>query len=168
MHFFLIGFMASGKSFWAERLSKQYNIPSLDLDHQIESEIGMSISRFIEIHNEGSFRAVEHKVLLESLNSTSTIIATGGGTPCFYNNMELMNQHGITIYLKQPLEILYQRLKKQNLNRPLLYGLNSTELQKKIDQLINERECFYEKSCFTIPMNQTPESNFAKIFEQYA
>ena len=112
MRLYLIGFMASGKSTFGKCLAKQNAQRFIDLDEQIEQRIGMSISAFFEKKGEAAFRKIESDVLKETVDLEDCIIATGGGTPCFSDNLAWMKKNGTTLWLNIPLEILVKRLIK--------------------------------------------------------
>jgi shikimate kinase len=155
MHIFLIGFMGCGKSTVSKKLANKLNLKFYDLDEIIENTFSNSISEIFTNHGEKIFRLREHKVLMDfikSLNSKqqSAVISTGGGTPCYHKNMELMNNNGITVYLKMPPNALFTRLIKSKANRPLLKNLEENELMHFIKNKIIEREPFYLKSKITV------------------
>jgi len=99
MKLFLIGMMGSGKTYWAQQLAAAYHIDWMDLDSEIEKENLMTIKEIFETEGEENFRLKEQKALHKLARYQNIIIATGGGTPCFYNNMQWMNEHGITVLL---------------------------------------------------------------------
>ena len=169
MRFFLIGFMGSGKSFWANKLSERFVLPLVDLDKAVEQEMNMSISDIIEYHGEETFRKKESDLLAQRIQqSNKFIMATGGGTPCFQENMNLMNASGISLYLKTDIETLTKRLLAERNHRPLLRGLKDEELALAIQALLFKREEYYTKCKHSIDMDQDPESTFVEIFESYA
>ena len=104
-HIFLIGMMGSGKSYWAQQLATTYNMNWIDLDSEVEKENMMSIKVIFETEGEESFRIKEKNALHKLAHHKNLIIATGGGTPCFYNNMQWMNEHGTTIWIDEPVSI---------------------------------------------------------------
>src|SRR5258706_8334488 len=112
LHFFLIGLMGSGKSFWAERLSNILHIPAFHLDDEIEKEERRTIAEIFAEQGENYFRIKESEVLKSFAGKENFILSTGGGTPCFHNNMKWMNDHGITAWIDEPVEIIEERLKK--------------------------------------------------------
>lgn len=147
MLIFLVGFMGSGKSFHARELAETLAMGWLDLDDCIEQAAGQTISAFFAEKGEEAFRLLEKKVLQQTVNThQNLILATGGGTPCFYDNMEWMNARGQTIYLKAPTWLLYRRLQNQTIERPLVAGKTATELTNFIDQKLAEREAFYSRA----------------------
>ena len=147
MKIFLIGYMGSGKSTVGRIVAKRLKLRLLDMDDIIEQKHGMSVARFFEKHGEEKFREEEHNTLTQLIKEENVIISTGGGTPCFYNNMELMNKSGLTIYLSLTPPVLAKRLKTTNLtSRPLLAKLNHAELEQYIRGNIEVRQEFYNKA----------------------
>jgi shikimate kinase len=146
---FLLGFMGSGKSYWGRRLAEALQIPFYDLDAHIVAKTGKSIPELFAAHGEMGFRTLERQQLLELLEQPASIVATGGGTPCFFDNMELMNHLGRTIYVQVPIEVMAKRLAKDMQKRPLLSGLTEEELPAFIENLLQKRAPFYEKAQFT-------------------
>lgn len=143
----LIGFMGSGKTTIGKRLANQLNISFVDLDEVIVEQEGVDITTIFESKGENYFREIEHKKLKEILTSTTQIIlSTGGGTPCFYNNMKLINAHGVSVYLKYSAPFLVSRLEAAKTARPLLKNLNNKELNVFVEKLLSERASFYLQS----------------------
>jgi shikimate kinase len=160
---FLIGMMGSGKSFWAQRLSEKMNIDWMDLDQQIEKATSLTIKEIFAAYGEEYFREKEKDALHELSNYSNLIIAVGGGTPCFYNNMKWMDDHGITIWIDEPVEILAERLKKEKAHRPLIKDLSDEELFSFLSKKSAERASYYSQSQFHLKGDQISESSFAKI-----
>ncbi|MBL7806455.1 MAG: hypothetical protein JNN28_01490 [Saprospiraceae bacterium] len=157
-HIFLIGFMGSGKTYWGKKLSRAIELPFLDLDDLISSKVGKSIADFFQDSGEAAFRNMEVLALQEiSRLPTPHIIATGGGTPCFFDNLEYMNKSGTTIYLKVSPEILVARLRSETNTRPLLKATPADKLLQTIQELLKARETFYTKATFTIPQIDTSD-----------
>jgi len=153
MRYFLTGYMGSGKSTLGKRLARSMDMPFIDLDEFFEQKYRTSITLFFERFGEDSFRKMEHETLLEVIEKfPDAVISTGGGTPCFYNNMDLMNQNGITIYLRLPASALAQRLSNSpfRYRRPKLKGLDKSSLLEMVSNHLAERQNFYEQSKITI------------------
>lgn len=161
--------MGSGKSYWAKVLANQYNLMRIDLDKIIEQKVSMSISEFIAMKGEAEFRKLESEILTQYIESnTSFVMATGGGTPCFHTNLELMNKSGITLYLQTELDTLYIRLLYDRDKRPLIQQVKESELKSEIERLLTLRKKYYKQCTFSVEMNQNPETTFAEIFRTYA
>jgi shikimate kinase len=147
MKIFLIGFMGSGKTSFGKRLAKHLKLDFHDLDSLIEEKYKTSIPSIFDKFNESVFRTLETSVLKETIDTKDNfVLSCGGGTPCFNSNMELINDSGVSIYIKMPVKALYSRLKKSNKKRPLLTNLSDELLFEKISELLNQRESFYNKA----------------------
>lgn len=163
MTFFLTGFMGSGKTHWGKRWAQAHHFTFIDLDEAIENEEGKLIADIFEQKGEKYFRKIEAAVLRSYAKLTNTIIACGGGTPCFHNNMEWMNEHGITIYLKTtPPEILKRVLLEQD-KRPLLKEMNPAELLFFIEQKLKERAPFYDAAKQILLSENLAEQTFSGL-----
>lgn len=147
MRIFLIGFMGSGKTHWGERLAEGLRIPFFDLDKEIIDKERRSIPEIFAESGEEQFRVTE-KEILESLiaSQPSMVLSCGGGTPCFFNNIELMKKNGLTVWLNTPVDILMQRLLKEKNERPLLKNMADAEMKTYIIRKLNERRMYYEQA----------------------
>ena len=150
MRIFLIGFMGSGKSLLGKQLAEKLKFQFIDLDKYIEEKGKKNIEEIFQKNGEDYFRKIESKYLVETIHFENTVIACGGGTPCFYKNMNWLNKNGTTVYLKLSTEILHERLLPIKNNRPLLAHLKDEELMDFIEGKLKEREKFYLKSKFVI------------------
>ena len=121
--------MGSGKTTLGRKLAGMLSYEFIDMDYSIEQEHGLSIPSIFERYGEEVFREWEAEALTRLAFEDKNVVATGGGVPCFYNNMELMNQTGITVYLKLSADQLYARLAEMQENRPLIRGMNEKELR---------------------------------------
>ena len=146
---YLIGFMGSGKSHIGQLLSSAMGLHYIDLDKEIEKK-DMSISEIFNQKGENYFRKLEREALLETIALEKTIIACGGGTPCFFDNMEWMNRNGITIFLNPATEVLVERLKQEKEKRPLLLNKSDHDVHTYIIELLKTRMQFYQKADFEI------------------
>ncbi len=163
MTFFLIGFMGSGKTHWGKIWASVYSFTFIDLDEVIEKKEGKSIADIFDIKGEDYFREIEAEALRSFDDLENTIIACGGGTPCFYENMEWMNAKGTTIYLySNPQEILLRVLSEQD-KRPLIKKMNKGELLFFIEQKLKERADFYNAATVTIATNLATEQIFGNL-----
>ena len=149
MRIILIGFMSSGKSTIGKRLAHKMNMDFIDIDEAIESKYKMSISNFFELFGENKFRELERIILLESFEHDNTIISTGGGTPCFFDNMQLINEHGVSVYLKLHPNSIISRLLHTKKQRPLLKNLAADELADYVNTQLNNRSYYYQQARFT-------------------
>lgn len=142
MRIFLIGMPGSGKSTIGRILSESLDLAVYDLDKLIEEEAGMSIPEIFQVGGEEGFRLREKRALQAIIKEKSAgIISTGGGAPCFYDNLEQMQKAGRTVYIDVPLETLIARTTKTS-KRPLLQGNH----EERIAQLLTEREYIYKQA----------------------
>jgi shikimate kinase len=146
MRIFLIGFMGSGKSHVGKRLAQQLSYEFMDADEHLEAQSGTSISDIFATRGEGAFRKLESAALKSLGTKGNCIIATGGGAPCYFDNMEWMNANGVTVYLEVAPSILVERLLPRTANRPLLAGKSATELEAYIKMTLAERDLFYRQA----------------------
>lgn len=142
----LIGFMGSGKSTFGKLLSKHYNIKFIDLDKFITKKEKKTIPEIFNNYGEKKFRKLERKYLEKVVKKNNIILACGGGTPCFFNNIYLINKHFNTIYLKKNTEKIIQTLKKKPHKRPLISNLTENELSEFVYEKIKTREKYYLKA----------------------
>lgn len=143
---YLTGFMGSGKTTFGELLAKALDYEFTDLDHFIEQQQKATISELFDYHGEDGFRRMERKAIESTKDLSHHVIATGGGAPCFFDNMEIMNEYGTTIYLKLEPEDLVKRLLPGMDHRPLIAGKSEQELLSFIKTKLSERTPFYEKA----------------------
>ena len=144
---FLIGLPGAGKSTVGKKISKHLKYSFIDLDQFIEKKENCSISNLFLIQGEEYFREVEKNCLLEILSLKENIlVSTGGGTPCFFNNLDLMLQKGIVIYLNPPIGMIAQRVAEGKKKRPFFKGLSSKETESKVRELLAARESYYKKA----------------------
>lgn len=144
---FLIGFMGCGKSTLGKKLAAKTGYSFIDLDDVIVQKVGMSITEYFEAFGEPAFRAIEQRELHKLAGLKNTIIATGGGVPCHLDNMDWMNQHGKTVYLKLSPKALLSRLSQKEIeSRPLLKGKTTEGLLEFIQSKLEERSPFYSRA----------------------
>lgn len=168
MRFFLTGFMASGKSYWAQQWSKASGLRMFDLDKEIEKRTGQTVAEIFREKGEQYFRKLERDTLRTYLRIDDYIMACGGGTPCYFDNMQRMNEKGITIYLKAGVQEISQRLKLEKESRPLVKEVNDEVLEQFIEDKLKEREACYMKAIFHLPTRYLTIDNFEKIRKRYA
>ncbi len=143
MRLYLTGFMGSGKTHWGKIWAGKAGMSFYDLDELIEQKHHQTVAEIFEKKGEDFFRKAEAEMLRESSMKDNCIIACGGGTPCFDDNLKWMNEHGCTVYLKAtPLQLL-ENVMQETEKRPLLKKLNSAELLFFIEKKLQEREVFY-------------------------
>jgi shikimate kinase len=167
MRIFLIGFMGSGKSTVGERLAALEQLSFADLDQLIEKKEQKKISEIFSISGEQHFRILEEQMLNEWISQNqSGILACGGGTPCFGENMEKMRQNGITVYLEVDEENLAKRLHYDRESRPLLKNLSPDELLHDISKRLQSRLPFYRKAQISVNAIGTPDRVAVHIHQQ--
>ena len=142
----LVGFAGAGKSTIGRKIAARIGWSFIDLDVAIEEYYHMEIPCFFKKYGEENFRMCEHEVLKQNLNKRNTVLSTGGGTPCFYNNMDLIIESGLTIYIKMSPASLLQRLANSKKIRPFTQGKTPEEIKNYIDATFLERESFYNKA----------------------
>ena len=147
---YLIGYMCSGKTTLGTLLKEIAGVRFTDLDQYIEEREGMTISEIFSQRGEEGFRNIEKEALREVTENIGGVIATGGGTPCFFDNMEYMNSNGYAIYLNRSREELLERLKIYKSTRPLLKDKNDKELKEFIEASLPKREVYYKKASIII------------------
>jgi shikimate kinase len=150
MRVYLIGYMSSGKTRFGMELGEKTGYRFIDTDGLFEERYRISILDFFKKYNEESFRKIEKELLLETLTYQDAIIATGGGTPCFFNNIDIIKRNGISIYLKMDINSLVNRLAIVRKKRPLLQNRTVSDLESYIRIQIAERELFYSQADFTV------------------
>lgn len=157
----LIGYMGAGKTTVGKELAKALGVSFYDLDWYIETRRRKTVKQIFDERGEEGFRQIEHNMLHEVAEFENVIISCGGGTPCFFDNMEYLNQQAETIYLKASPEVLYGHLKMGKGVRPLLLNKTPEEVQTFIREQLAYREQFYKKAKHTIDVNLM--DNFEKI-----
>ncbi len=157
----IIGYMGAGKTTVGKALSKELGIPFYDLDWYIESRMHKTVAQLFAERGEEGFRKVERNMLHEVAEFEDVVISCGGGTPCFFDNMEYLNQQGETVYLKADPEVLYGHLLMGKTVRPLLVGKSKEELLAFIREQLEKREPFYTKAKHTLDVSLM--DNYEKI-----
>jgi shikimate kinase len=151
MKIYLIGFMGSGKTYRGRQLSEKLGIPFFDLDEQIVNHEGKTINEIFENSGEEYFRLVEKDLLhIITESHDSMVMACGGGTPCYFNNIEYMKRSGTTVWLNTPLDVLGARLLKEKDHRPLLKDLSADQLKAYIIKKFADRKIYYEQASVVV------------------
>lgn len=154
MKLFLTGYMGTGKTTVGRLLAKKFNWSFIDVDNFIENRYHKTVNAIFEEKGEAAFREIERHVLQEISSFEKVVVSTGGGLPCFFDNMDLMNRTGITIYLKSNVNDLVDRLNTEKHTRPLIRGKSPQELKDFVDANLKKREPFYKKSRFTFDVKK--------------
>lgn len=146
MLIFLIGYMGSGKTTIGRGLARRLGMRFVDMDTEVEQRSGLSVADYFAAHGEEAFRGQEREVLESLTAERDAVVATGGGVPCFFDNMEVMNAAGLTIYLKMGPEKLAARLEHGKAKRPLLRDKTQQQLRDFIAENLARREPFYGRA----------------------
>lgn len=151
MKIFLIGFMGSGKTFLGKQLSQKLSIPFFDLDEQIESHENKKITEIFEKDGEEYFRLLEKDTLhIITESHDSFVMATGGGTSCYFNNIDYIKSSGTVIWINTPIHVLFERLLKEKDTRPLIRNLEDDQIRGFIIKKFADRKIFYEQAHLSI------------------
>lgn len=143
---YLIGYMGAGKTTVGKKLAKSFDIGFIDLDKFIESKYHKTVPEIFAEWGESEFRLIEQKSLKEVSEIENVVISTGGGAPCFFDNIGLMNRTGITVYIHAEPEELAARLRASKTVRPMVSGKSGEELTPFIASHLLEREKFYKQA----------------------
>ena len=149
MKVFLIGFMGCGKSTKAKQLANRLACPVIDLDAIIVAEQNQTIAEYFAAHGEAAFRQLESETLKNYPYPETCVVATGGGLPCFFDNMDWMNANGKTVYLQMEPAQLVSRLHNRQ-KRPLIKDMDDEQLLVFIQNKLAERDVFYTQAQFII------------------
>ena len=168
MKLFLLGMMGSGKTYWVKKLSKKLKTGGYDLDFLIESHEERTIAEIFAEDGEEYFRKSESKILRWFGEKKSFVMAAGGGTPCFHDNMEWMNKQGVTVWIDEPIETLVERLKPEKDHRPLIKNLTDAELGDFLSGKLTERMPWYAQAKHRLQGLDITDTAFNKIIQQYA
>jgi shikimate kinase len=161
MKVFLTGFMGSGKTTIGKKLANYLKYEFIDLDKLIESQTGMTIVSYFAAHGEEVFRETEREILQQTDYPPNVIVATGGGAPCYSDNMEWMNANGKVAYLSLSPAALASRLEHSTADRPLIRGLRGDDLVNFIKSKLEEREVFYNQAQYIISASDLTASKLA-------
>jgi len=157
----IIGYMGAGKTTVGKALAEDLGLTFYDLDWYIENRMRKTIKQIFDESGEEGFRKIEHNMLHEVAEFENVIISCGGGTPCFFDNMDYMNEQGETLYLKASPEVLYGHLRMGKSVRPLLLNKTPEEVKVFIQEQLQKREPFYNKAKHILDVSLM--DNFDKI-----
>lgn len=149
----LIGYMGAGKTTVGKDLAKALGVTFYDLDWYIETRMRKTVKQIFDECGEEGFRRIEHNMLHEVAEFENVVISCGGGTPCFFDNMEYMNRQGDTIYLQASPSVLISHLKMGKGVRPLLLGKTKEELEEYICSQLSAREPYYLQARHVLDVN---------------
>ncbi len=165
---FLVGMMGSGKSHWTKKIAKWIKSGGYDLDDLIEMNEEKTIAEIFTEEGEEQFRKTEAKILRWFKEKKKYILATGGGTPCFQDNMAWMKKEGIVIWLDESEDILVKRLVEEKAHRPLIADLSEQDLTKFIKDKLVERHAFYSQANYRLSSDQITDTALKQIIQQHA
>ena len=157
----LLGYMGAGKTTLARMLSKDTGLDFYDLDHYIEGRMHKTIPDLFALRGEDGFREIERRLLHEVAEFEDVVISVGGGTPCFFDNLEYMNRQCDTVYLKATPRVLRAHIGMGTTVRPLLQGKTDEELTAFIEDQLRQRQPYYEKARYTLNVDLL--DNYNKI-----
>ncbi len=165
MRIYLVGFMGCGKSSLGRRLAKKLEYPFLDLDAEVEKQSGRTIPGLFAEKGEEYFRKLEQEVLHKTTDLSRAVIATGGGTPYYFDNMDFMNGQGVTVYLKMSPVSLSHRLENSRRTRPVIEGHKGKDLYQLVRKKLDEREPVYMRSqCIIKGESAKPDQIISLVF----
>ncbi|MBI4929392.1 MAG: shikimate kinase [Bacteroidetes bacterium] len=161
MKIFLTGYMGSGKSTVGKRLAEKLNLDFIDFDRHIEQEKGKTIAEIFDAEGEEKFRLLEREHLIKLLAKDNAVISLGGGSPCFHNNMEIINKNGTSVYIEMDAEALVKRLADSRNKRPLIRGMNEVDLKFFIETNLKKRQSIYRQAHHTIKVDKQNSDDLA-------
>ena len=150
----LIGMMGSGKTSIGKLVAQELNFTFIDTDFEIEKKLNLSVKEIFENYGETLFRKKEFDIFKLLGNRNNIIISSGGGSFCNPNTYDLIKKNYLSVWLDVNEEILFNRLKRNQKKRPLLYGLNENELRNKVKNLISERKDCYNKADIRVKLSE--------------
>lgn len=168
MKYYLTGLAGAGKTYYGKLWAKEFDFDFYDLDELIENKTKSSIKKIFSEKGEEFFRDLEEEVLKNTGSIQNAIIACGGGTPCFHNNMQWMNDNGTTIWLKQDINTISRNLVNSTVVRPLLQNKTGAEAGNILQNLLKTRKDFYSRAKFTIDLSREHSHTIQNIFTSHA
>lgn len=163
LRIFLVGFMGSGKTFWGRSWSEKSSLDFYDIDEMVEFNESKPIATIFAEDGEEHFRNLETSELRNLLNNNNFIAATGGGTPCFNDNISWMNENGTPVYLRSSPQNILKRLVSEKQKRPLIKNLQDEELLFYITEKIKEREAYYNRAKIILDVDYLPRNYFPEF-----
>ncbi|MFV0365607.1 MAG: shikimate kinase [Mangrovibacterium sp.] len=164
MRIYLVGYMGSGKTTLGRELAEVLGLNFIDLDKFIEAKYFKTISQIFDESGEDDFRKKEHDCLKEVSEYENVVIATGGGVPCFFNNIDIMNHTGACIFLDISPEVLVERLAKAGNERPLVEGKSKEELTELVHEMLVKRRPFYLNARYIVTSDNITTSDLLAQF----
>ena len=163
MRLYLIGYMGSGKSKVGSELAAKISYPFTDMDDLFEERYRISVLDFFRRYDEATFRKLEHQLLYQTLSAENAVVSTGGGTPCFFDNMDFIKRNGISFYLRPDEATLIERLRHVKKKRPLITEIPSEDLEGFVTSQIRTREEFYLQADHVIDGEDISADRIVKV-----
>lgn len=160
---YLVGYMGAGKTTAARRLANRLGWEVADTDALFEEKYKISVDDFFQKYDEPLYRKLESEVLKSTENLQNTVISTGGGTACYFDNMEWMNQHGLTVFMRISPEAAVDRVLHSRHKRPLARGKSETELMEFVSEHYASRMPFYEQAKITVKSENLEIEHLMKL-----
>lgn len=146
MLIFLVGYMGCGKSTLGRHMAKELSYKYIDTDTLIEEKYDATIPQIFVLHGESRFREMEREAIQSLDENENAVVSTGGGLPCHFDNIELLNSKGFTIYIEVPEELLLKRISKTNSKRPLIAHKSQDEMLDYVKDSLEKRKPYYQKA----------------------
>ena len=162
---YIVGYMGAGKTTAARRLAQRLGWEVADTDALFEEKYKISVCDFFNKYDEPLYRKLESEVLKETESLENVVVSTGGGTACYFDNMEWMNQHGLTVFLRISEKAVIDRLLHAKRKRPLSTGKTEAELTEFVQQHYTSRLPFYEQARITVKSEDLDLDNLIKLIE---
>lgn len=167
MVFFLIGMPGTGKSSIGKNVAKLLDFSFIDLDKLIERKSNCSITEIWQKFGVDYFRVLESKTLKDISTVENTIVSCGGGTPCYFENIDWMNNHGYTLFMLLPIEVLAKRIFGKKGNRPMFSQIETSEkIENKLMEIYEERKLFYQSAKHQIKLKGTFPGDILMVKEK--
>jgi shikimate kinase len=150
MRIYLVGYMGSGKTKLGREVAAQLGYEFIDLDEVFEEKYHISIADFFAKYNEETFRLLEHNLLMQTVARENCVISTGGGTPCYFDNMDFITSNGISFYIRVSSQLLVRRLLNVRVKRPVLKDIPNDRMEDFVRNQVAEREKYYLRASFVV------------------
>ena len=163
---YLIGMPASGKSTFGKQLAPKINYIFFDTDEMIVEKVGKSISQIFTDEGEEYFRKMEREVLLRTINFKNAIVSTGGGAPCSYNNIDIINANGFSVFLDVSIDLLTLRAKQGKNQRPMFNNKSEKEIEDFLIIKLSERKFYYDQAHLKVNGDKINVDEFLNLLQQ--
>lgn len=163
MIIFLVGYMGCGKSTLGRQMAREMGYEFLDTDELVEKAAGAEVSEIFARKGEAAFRAMERKAVESLKGKKNAVVSTGGGLPCFGDNMALLNELGFTVFLDVPIDTLVSRISKTGSKRPLVAQKSERELEAFVKESLSVREPFYKQATMTVSGRSVRASDIVQL-----